>query len=143
MTARGALSRKADATLRILVPVSGDNRSMRAVELASLLAKASGAAVAAIYVRVGEDAGERPRSSMEAIFEHVREIGAHYDVDIRTVGGGSRDRELAILTQARRGRYNLILLGVARRAGDALSFGSLADTLLETSDRSLAFFVTS
>jgi hypothetical protein len=36
-----------------------------------------------------------------------------------------------------------VLLGVARRAGDALSFGSLADTLLETSDRSLAFFVTS
>jgi hypothetical protein len=37
----------------------------------------------------------------------------------------------------------LIVLGVGRRAGDTLSFGSLADTLLESSDRSLAFFVTS
>ena len=29
------------------------------------------------------------------------------------------------------------------RAGDKLSFGSIADTLLETSDRSLLFFATS
>jgi len=142
-SARGSLNRKSDAALRILVPVTGDNRSMRAVELASLMGKATGADVAAIYVRASEDGSERPRASMEEIFEHVREVGKHYDVDIRTITGGSGNRELTILTQARRGRYNLIMLGVARRAGDTLSFGSLADTLLETSDRSLAFFVTS
>jgi len=142
-SARGSLNRKSDAALRILVPITGDNRSMRAVELASLMGKATGADVAAIYVRASEDGSERPRASMEEIFEHVREVGKHYDVDIRTITGGSGNRELTILTQARRGRYNLIMLGVARRAGDTLSFGSLADTLLETSDRSLAFFVTS
>jgi hypothetical protein len=31
---------------------------------------------------------------------------------------------------------------VGRRAGDRLSFGTLADTLLATSDRSLLFFAT-
>jgi nucleotide-binding universal stress UspA family protein len=143
VTARGSLNRKPDTALRILVPVTGDTRSMRAIELASLLAKSTDATVAAIYVRAGEDAGERPSASMEAIFERVREIGRHYDIDIRTTTGGSGNRELSILTQARRGRYNLIVLGVGRRAGDTLSFGSLADTLLESSDRSLAFFVTS
>jgi nucleotide-binding universal stress UspA family protein len=142
VSARGVLNRKSDAPLRILVPVTGDNRSMRAIEFASLLAKASGVDVTAIYVQAGEDAGERPRASMDAIFEHVREIGKHYEVDIHTVTGGSGNRELSILTQARRGRYNLVVLGVGRRAGGDLSFGSLADNLLETSDRSLAFFVT-
>jgi Kef-type K+ transport system membrane component KefB len=142
VSARGSLNRKPDGALRILVPVTGDNRSMRAVELASLIGQATGADVAAIYVQVAEDAGERPRASMDEVFEHVREIGKHYDIDIRTTSGARGSRELAILTQARRGRYNLIMLGVARRAGETLSFGSLADTLLETSDRSLAFFVT-
>jgi len=143
VTARGSLSRTPDAALRILVPVTGDNRSMRAIEFASLLAKSSGATVAAIYVRAGDDTNASPNVAAEAVFERVREIGHHYEIEIRTMTGGSDSRELAILTQARRGRYNLIVLGVARRAGDTLSLGSLADTMLESSDRSLVLFVTS
>ena len=142
VAARGSLGRAPDAALRILVPVTGDNRSMRAIEFASLLAKASGAAVAAIYVRAGEEANERPSVTPETVFEQVREIGHHYEIDIRTITGGSDNRELAILTHARRGRYNLVMLGVARRAGEVLSFGSLADTLVEKSDRSLVMFST-
>jgi nucleotide-binding universal stress UspA family protein len=45
----------------------------------------------------------------------------------------------AILRQARRGKHNLIVLGVSRRPGKALSFGELATALLESSDRSLMF----
>ncbi len=143
VTARGALNRNPETALRILVPVTGDQRSMRAVELASIIAKANGASVTAIYVQVGDDVTERPRATMRDIFERVQEIGENYGTRIKTISSDSGNRELAILTHARRGRYNLVLLGVARRAGEALSFGSLADTLLETSDRSLAFFVTS
>ncbi len=50
--------------------------------------------------------------------------------------------ELSILSHARRGRHNLIILGVGRRAGEGLSFGAIAGTLLETSDRSLVFFAS-
>ena len=37
------------------------------------------------------------------------------------------------------GRHNLIVLGVSRRPGETLSFGSLATALLETSEKSLMF----
>lgn len=138
VSARGGLNRKPDARLRILVPVNGDPRSMRAIEIASLLAKASDATVAAIYTQPAKKE-ERERTSVttDQIFERVREIGKHYDIDIETIVGTGRSRELSILTHARRGRYNLVLLGVDRSAAEDLSFGSLADTLLETSDRSL------
>ncbi|HVX80762.1 MAG TPA: cation:proton antiporter [Devosiaceae bacterium] len=141
VSARGGLARKADARLRILVPVTGDARSLRAVELASLLAKAGGGAVAAIYHPTEDDAA-RP-NHREALFEHVREIGKHFEIEVRTLVGSGASRELSILAVARRGRYNLLLLGVGRRAGDTLSLGTLADVLVETSDRSLLFFVTS
>jgi nucleotide-binding universal stress UspA family protein len=50
--------------------------------------------------------------------------------------------ELAILRQARKGRYNLIVLGVSRRAGKRLSYGRIADTLVETADRSFILVET-
>jgi nucleotide-binding universal stress UspA family protein len=54
--------------------------------------------------------------------------------------GGSP--ELAILRHARSGGYNLIVLGVSRRAGDTLSYGEIAETLLHTADRSCVFVET-
>ena len=76
------------------------------------------------------------------MFEHVKTIGQHYDVDIRTVAPESASPELSILSHARRGRHNLIILGVGRRAGERVSFGAIAGMLLETSDRSLVFFAS-
>jgi Kef-type K+ transport system membrane component KefB/nucleotide-binding universal stress UspA family protein len=141
VSGRGALRRSPDAALRMLVPITGDSRSMRAIEFASLIAQASGGTVAAIAVaREGDEEHSGPQ--LEAMFAHVREIGRHYEVDVKTIAGAGGRRELAILTHARRGRYNLIVLGVGRRAGDRLSLGSLADTLVETSDRSLALVIT-
>ena len=140
--ARGGLRRNAGAALRMLVPVTGDNRSMRSIELAVLIAKASGARVRVIYVPPEGDSPGRTMPQIQAIFERAREIGRHGGVAVRTAIGTTGERELSILSEARRGRYNLIVLGVSRKAGDRLSFGSLADTLLETSDRSLLLFAT-
>jgi nucleotide-binding universal stress UspA family protein len=143
LSARTTLRRNPDTGLRMLVPVGGDNRSMRSVELASVIAKASGGRVGAIYVPPDDESSSRSPAQVENIFAHVQEIGRHYDINIRAVTGRAGQRELSILTRARAGRYNLIVLGVGRRAGDVLSFGSLADNLLQMSDRSLMFFVTS
>jgi nucleotide-binding universal stress UspA family protein/MFS family permease len=143
VSARGALRRDPDATLRMLVPVSGDNRSMRSVEFASIVARASGGAVGAIYVPPDDENAARTAAQVETIFAHVQEIGRHYEIKVRTATGRAGQRELSILTRARAGRYNLIVLGVGRRTGDTLSFGSLADNLLQISDRALVFFVTS
>ena len=46
---------------------------------------------------------------------------------------------LRSIRQARRGKHDLIVLGVSRRPGKVLSFGELATALLESSDRSLMF----
>jgi nucleotide-binding universal stress UspA family protein len=114
-----------------------------------MLAKANGAKIAALYVRA-EKQPQQARSVQRgdvqpphiAVFEHVKEIGKHYEVDVRTLLREGMDPENSILSQARRGRHNLIVLGVGRRPGDKLSFGATAGTLLETSDRSLVFFAT-
>jgi Kef-type K+ transport system membrane component KefB/nucleotide-binding universal stress UspA family protein len=148
VSARGELRRDPDAQLRILVPVSGDAWSMRAVEFAVMLAKANGARVAALYVRADRPLQQSRRlrgeaaPSHRAIFEHAKEIGKHYEIDVRTILKDGMDPEDAILSQARRGRHNLIILGVGRRAGERLSFGATAAILLETSDRSLVFFAS-
>jgi Kef-type K+ transport system membrane component KefB/nucleotide-binding universal stress UspA family protein len=135
--ARGALARNGDTPLRILVPVSGDIRSLRAMEFAVMIGKAAGARVAALYVQPGE------KSQHEAVFERAREIAGHYDVEIRTILRSGRDPELLILSEARSGRYNLIVIGVGRKAGEQLSFGTVADTLFATADRSLVWVATS
>jgi Kef-type K+ transport system membrane component KefB/nucleotide-binding universal stress UspA family protein len=140
--ARGGLKRNAGAALRMLVPVTGDNRSMRSIELAGLIAKASNAKVRAIYAPPEADGPGRTMPQIQAIFERAREIGRHSGIAVKTAIGTTGERELSILSEARRGRYNLIVLGVSRRAGEQLSFGRLADTLLETSDRSLLLFAT-
>jgi nucleotide-binding universal stress UspA family protein len=148
VSARGELRRSPDTKLRLLVPVTGDAWSMRAVELAVMLAKASGARVTTLYVDANR---QKPRSTLHvdttpqphvAVFAHIKEIGKHYDIEIRTILQDGDAPEISILSHARRGRHNLIILGVGRRAGEHLSFGAIAGTLLETSDRSLVFFAS-
>jgi nucleotide-binding universal stress UspA family protein len=45
----------------------------------------------------------------------------------------------AILKEARRGKYDLIVLGVTRRPGETLSFGNTAAAVLQSSDMSILF----
>jgi Kef-type K+ transport system membrane component KefB/nucleotide-binding universal stress UspA family protein len=144
VSARGALRRRPDARLSLLVPVTGDALSTRAVEFAAIIAKATEGRVAAYYSPEGggERASRRPRRgepAQEAVFANVRRIGEHYDVEVATLNGEGRPS--AILNEARSGRYTMIVLGVGARTADGLSFGPMADALLERADRSLVFFV--
>lgn len=146
VSARGQLRRDPDATIRILIPVSGDIWSMRAAEFAFVLAKALGARVAALFVPFETRARSVSRVTdaqyaHRAVFDSVKRIAEFYGVEVRTIVGQSVEPELAILSQARQGRYNLIVLGVGARATEKLSFGKTADALLESSDRSLVYFV--
>jgi nucleotide-binding universal stress UspA family protein len=47
--------------------------------------------------------------------------------------------EDAILRQARVGRYNLIVMGVGRPAGETLFFGKVAAAVLDNSEHSILF----
>jgi Kef-type K+ transport system membrane component KefB/nucleotide-binding universal stress UspA family protein len=127
--------------LRILVAVSGTQRSVRAAEFAFAIAKASSGHCAVISV---ED-HPRPQGVSRITdqlkndadpFRQVDAAATYFDVKPEKLVRQGSSPELDILRCARSGDYNLIVLGVSRRAGGQLSYGSIADTLLSTADRS-------
>ncbi|WP_348651627.1 cation:proton antiporter [Rhizobium sp. BG6] len=136
-----------DTQLRILVPVSGTKRSMKSAEFACVIAKASGAAISAVYFQEPGQAVSLSRVSdtgnvHRAAFHRIDQIAGFYGVEVEKVVSQGPSPELAILTHARKGKFNLIILGVSRRTGTILSYGTIADTLLETADRSFVFIET-
>ncbi len=100
-----------------------------------------------IYILEQNEAQQRPRFGREesghaAAFERIDEISAQTGVKITKTLQEGNSAEVAILRHARRGRYNLLVAGVSRRTGERLSYGRIADTLLDTSDRSIVFVET-
>jgi nucleotide-binding universal stress UspA family protein len=136
-----------DKNLRILVPISGTERSTRAAELAFVIAKATECQISVLYIREPQQIRSLPRVSDAsnahvAAFKKIDEIARYNGVKVRKIVQEGSAPELSILRHARKGDYNLIVLGVSRRAGERLSYGAIADTLLETADRSFVFFET-
>jgi Kef-type K+ transport system membrane component KefB/nucleotide-binding universal stress UspA family protein len=137
----------ASGDLRILIPISDTERSIRAVEFGCAIARSSGAAVAVIYILEPNEAQQRPRFGRDefghaAAFERVDEIAEQTGVKITKTLQEGNSAEVAILRHARRGRYNLLVVGVSRRAGDRISYGRIADNLLDAADRSIVFIET-
>lgn len=146
VTSRGMIARE-DRNLRILVPISGTERSLRAAEFALVIAKATGAATTAVYFRDPKEATSPSRVSdtgngHRAAFEQLDRIASFYEVEVEKVAPHASVPEVAILRHARSGRFDLIILGVSRRAGKELSYGTVADTLAGTADRSFVFVET-
>jgi Kef-type K+ transport system membrane component KefB/nucleotide-binding universal stress UspA family protein len=145
VTGRGAHRRNPlGSRLNILVPVNGTEVSRRAAEVGIALARAADAPITALTVSptANEQGGrlERPelvRRNEQAILLDIESIAEQYHTPIRTavrVRGVPQD---AILRQARRGNYSLIVIGVSRRPGDELFFGKVAATLLEHAEQSI------
>jgi Kef-type K+ transport system membrane component KefB/nucleotide-binding universal stress UspA family protein len=145
VTARGPHQRDPQgSSLDILVPVTGNEVSRRGAEVAVSLAKAAEAPITVLSVLAPGARNERDRlgAARRDAAEVVKEIKAIADfneVPIKSAIRTDISAEDAILRQARRGRHDLIVLGVSRRPGKALSFGELATALLESSERSLMF----
>lgn len=145
-SARGRLPQD-DRDLRILVPVSGTNRSSRAAEFALMVAQATGCKIAAVVVTEPRQANARPRVSdatdnYRETFKRLDEIAGFYNVTIDKIRHEGTSPELSILTHARRQGFNLIVIGVSRREGEKLAYGSIAASLLESADRSIVFVET-
>jgi len=79
------------------------------------------------------------RREQEAVLKDIVRIADQYDVRVRTAVRENASPAKAILEQARRGRQNLIVMGVSRRPGETLSFGEVAEGVLENSERSVLF----
>ena len=150
VAARGVhLVAPTEATLDILVPITGTDVSRRGAEIALALARSAGAPVTALHVSSSTSgttpSGRRhqtPRRDGEALLREVVRLAEQYGVPIRTAVRVNIAAEDAILRQARLGNHNLIVMGVSRRSGDTLSFGNVAASVLESAERSLVFVST-
>ncbi len=132
---------------RVLVPVNGTEVSRRAIEIALVIARSNDASITALYVTSGAQSSQQKRPKRgsathrheEAVLKEVTELADRYDRNVRTALRVDIAADEAILKEARRGRYDLIILGVTRRPGETLSFGNTAAAVLESSDTSILF----
>jgi nucleotide-binding universal stress UspA family protein len=132
---------------KILVPVNGTEVSRRAVEMAFVIARSNDAHVRALYVtgrtrssRRGRlQLGSATRSNEEAVLKEVTELADRYGVNVQTAMRVDAAADDAVIKEALRGKFDLIILGVTRRPGETLTFGGMADTLLANSNLSILF----
>jgi Kef-type K+ transport system membrane component KefB/nucleotide-binding universal stress UspA family protein len=128
-----------NSALNILVAVNGTEVSRRAAEVAfTLAATSTSARVEALFVSAAT-ASNRERRSVaqtvsraqeEAILKDSVELAERHNLKIRTAVHANVPPEEALLTEVKRGRYDLIVMGVSRRAGDKLFFGNAVQTVL-------------
>ena len=80
-----------------------------------------------------------PARDERAVLSDVQTIAKHSGVEVQTKVRADVAAEDAIMRELRMGRHNLIVMGVSRRPGQKLSFGHVAQALLEGSSRSVIF----
>jgi Kef-type K+ transport system membrane component KefB/nucleotide-binding universal stress UspA family protein len=133
------------SVLDLLVPISGTEISRNAAETAFAIARTKKAAVTVLYVAIRAENGARKRAKRsiktrryeDAILKDIVELADTYSVKAKTAILGDMAADEAILQQAKRGKHNLIVMGVQRRPGDKLFFGNTAAAVIENSKVSL------
>jgi nucleotide-binding universal stress UspA family protein len=121
-----------NSALNILVAVNGTELSRRAAEVAFMLAAAStNARVEALYVSAAtasnrtqrKVAPKVSRQQEKAILKDTVELAERLNVKIRTAVHAKVPPEDALLTEVKRHHFDLVVMGVSRRAGEKLFFG--------------------
>jgi Kef-type K+ transport system membrane component KefB/nucleotide-binding universal stress UspA family protein len=129
--------------LQILVPVTGNEVSRRAAEVAIAIARACDRPITALYVAATGASSERNRRGFrarqqeQAIMKDVVEMADRLDVTAKTALRSDVAPHEAILTEVKKG--DLIVMGVSRRPGDKLFFGDTASAVLENSSATVVF----
>jgi Kef-type K+ transport system membrane component KefB/nucleotide-binding universal stress UspA family protein len=148
-TARAAMLGQPELRpLDILVPVSGTDVSRRAIELAIAIARPSAGRITALYVaktgatQVPDGHGFASRREEQAILADVVAMGERYDVRVDGAIHSEVAPDAAILTAAKEGRHDLIIMGVNRRPGEKLFFGDTAAAVFAHAPRSLILVAT-
>jgi nucleotide-binding universal stress UspA family protein len=118
--------------------------------MALSIARAAHAQITAVFVRSGSDSSARGRRrrirqalatqrSERAIMKDITTMGDNFETPIRIAARTHDAPETAILREARRGGYDLVVMGVSRRPGDRLFFGRVAQSMLESDEFSILF----
>jgi Kef-type K+ transport system membrane component KefB/nucleotide-binding universal stress UspA family protein len=128
--------------LDILLPVSGTRESRRALEVALALARAGTAPVTLILAiqdseQRHRDITTRLRPVDDEVLKEAVALAEHYEIETRTVVRRGMSVEAAIIDQSRRGRHDLVVLGVRPRTGETLFFGEVATGLMKLSPASV------
>jgi Kef-type K+ transport system membrane component KefB/nucleotide-binding universal stress UspA family protein len=138
------LKQPGESRFNILVPVTGTDASRRAAEVAIALGRAVGCSVTALHVANTASNGRRrgvrgmgDRRREQAILKDIARMADRYDVPIKTAVRSDVAPDKAILSEAKKGCHDLIVMGVNRRSGDALFFGDTAAAVFEKSPASI------
>jgi nucleotide-binding universal stress UspA family protein len=139
------LKQPQQSPLHILVPVTGNEVSRRAADVAIAIARASDCPMTALYVATTGTSngrkrrGFRARQQEQAIMRDVVEMADRHDVMARTAVHSDVAPHDAILAAVKKRGHDLIVMGVSRRPGDKLFFGDTAAAVLEKSPASIVF----
>ncbi len=128
--------------LDIMVPVTGTQESRRALEVALALGRAGTGPLTLFYVAPKPGAGLQHfaatlRASDGDLLKRAVELAEHFQVTTRTVVRRGMAVEDAILDQIRRGRHDLVVMGVRAHAGETLFFGEVASQMMARSHASV------
>jgi nucleotide-binding universal stress UspA family protein len=132
----------------ILIPVNGTDVSVRGAELAMVLAQACRASVTALYVtNKTVQLPRRPRrarlrAEVSAIAAELDRMARRYDVMLKTEVRREAMPDEAILAQAQRAKYDLLVMGVSRRPGEKLFLGETAAAVLHHAPGAVLFLAT-
>lgn len=124
-------------SMKILVPTTGTDYSQRATEIAMALAKACGGEVTALHVAPPAnemDVLRRPTellASGRMLVKQIQELGKREGVIVKPIVKAGKSPESVILRQIKRGRHNLVVVGVKVRPGEKVFFGRRIAVLLE------------
>jgi Kef-type K+ transport system membrane component KefB/nucleotide-binding universal stress UspA family protein len=127
-----------DDNLDILLPLIGTDYSQRAAEVAVALAKGASSELTALHVAPPADEVEVLRRS-DAVVEagrklvrDIKDLGKSEAVKIRTLVKVRKSAETAILSQVKRGKHTLVVVGVKFHGDDKnVSFGRRISVLIE------------
>jgi Kef-type K+ transport system membrane component KefB/nucleotide-binding universal stress UspA family protein len=128
-------------SLRIVVPVNGTEPSRRGAELAFALAPAGSAKFTALHVAERLPSGSRPRGIVRRraerdLMNDISALAERYGHKEIATTVRTRDApDAAILAEAEKTGADLIVIGAAKRTGDALYLGqTVANVLAQWKD---------
>jgi Kef-type K+ transport system membrane component KefB/nucleotide-binding universal stress UspA family protein len=138
--ARGEHRKDPTQRLKILVPVSGNNVSRRAAEVAVMLARAQDVPITFLYVASGKRSGRRASALHQHEQAAIKELvtwAERYDTQARVAVHTDMSPQDAILGEIKQRHYDLVVMGVNRRPGEALFFGNVAGAVIEDAEASV------
>jgi K+:H+ antiporter len=126
----------------ILVPITGTEVSRRAAELAFSVAGAGNVTVIYVAQTNRNKAAQGRTGPAREILRDIVEMASRYGLKIRTHTVRRANTANAILTEAKKGKHDLIVMGVSRRPGEKLFFGDVAASILAKRSSSILLLST-